>query len=50
MENRELAFINGSVYFDISKSKDYGKLSGRKVEDLEAGARIEINEEKINYN
>ena len=37
---------NGSVYFDIQKFKEYGKLSGRKQEELDAGARIEINPEK----
>ncbi|MDQ1273815.1 MAG: cysteinyl-tRNA synthetase, partial [Planctomycetota bacterium] len=39
---------NGSVYFDVNKFKEYGKLSGRKQEELEAGARIEINPEKRN--
>ena len=39
---------NGSVYFDVQKFAEYGKLSGRKQEDLEAGARIEINPEKRN--
>ena len=39
---------NGSVYFDVRKFKEYGKLSGRKQEELEAGARIEINPEKRN--
>ncbi len=42
--------VNGNVYFDVSKFKDYGKLSGRKVEELEAGARIEINPEKKHPN
>jgi len=37
---------NGSVYFDISKFPDYGKLSGRKVEDMMAGARVEVSAEK----
>lgn len=37
---------NGSVYFDVSKHTEYGKLSGRNVEALEAGARIEVNPEK----
>jgi len=37
---------NQSVYFDVSKLKDYGKLSGRKLEEQESGARIEINPEK----
>jgi len=39
---------NGSVYFDVQKFTEYGKLSGRKQEELEAGARIEINPEKRN--
>jgi cysteinyl-tRNA synthetase len=37
---------NGNVYFDVHKFPDYGKLSGRKVDELEAGARIEVLEEK----
>ena len=37
---------NGSVYFDVSKFGGYGKLSGRTVDELEAGARIEVNSEK----
>ncbi|MCX6134652.1 MAG: cysteine--tRNA ligase [Ignavibacteriales bacterium] len=37
---------NGSVYFDVTKFAGYGKLSGRSVEDLEAGARIDVNPEK----
>ncbi|HBG81692.1 TPA: cysteine--tRNA ligase [candidate division CPR2 bacterium] len=40
--------VNGSVYFDVAKFKDYGKLSGRKLEEMEAGARVEIREEKQN--
>ena len=39
---------NGSVYFNVQKFAEYGKLSGRKQEELEAGARIEINPEKRN--
>ncbi len=39
--------VNGSVYFDVlkySKDNDYGKLSGRIVEDLMAGAGNEVRE------
>lgn len=36
----------GDVYFDVSKDDDYGKLSGQKLEELEAGARIEPGEHK----
>jgi cysteinyl-tRNA synthetase len=42
--------VNGNVYFDVSKFKEYGKLSGRKVDELEAGTRIEINPEKKHPN
>jgi len=37
---------NGSVYFRTEKFKNYGKLSGNSLAELEAGARIEINDEK----
>ena len=39
---------NGSVYFDVSKFKDYGKLSGRNVEEMLAGARVEVSPDKKN--
>jgi len=39
---------NGSVYFDVSKFPEYGKLSGKKIEDLTAGARVEVNPDKKN--
>ena len=32
----------GDVYFDVSKFADYGKLSGRRVEDLKEGSRVEV--------
>ncbi len=38
--------VNGSVYFDVSSFPEYGKLSGRRVEDMEEGARVAIREEK----
>jgi cysteinyl-tRNA synthetase len=38
--------VNGSVYFDVSKFAGYGKLSGRNVEEMQAGARVEVNSEK----
>jgi cysteinyl-tRNA synthetase len=40
--------VNGSVYFDVSKFKDYGKLSGRNIEDMLAGARVEVSSDKKN--
>jgi cysteinyl-tRNA synthetase len=39
---------DGSVYFSMDKVHDYGKLSGMKMEELRAGARIEPGEEKRN--
>jgi len=38
--------VNGSVYFEVSKFKDYGKLSGRNVDDMLAGARVEVSPDK----
>lgn len=38
--------VNGSVYFDITKFPEYGKLSGRRVDDQLAGARVEVRDEK----
>lgn len=40
--------VNGSVYFDVSSFPEYGKLSGRKVEELLEGARVEVSPEKRN--
>ncbi len=38
--------VNGSVYFDVPRFSDYGKLSGRTVEEALAGHRIEVKSEK----
>jgi cysteinyl-tRNA synthetase len=37
---------NGDVYFSVAKFSDYGKLSGNRVEDLRAGARVAVDEAK----
>ena len=37
---------NGSVYFSVRKSKEYGKLSGQSLDQTHAGARIEPGEDK----
>ncbi len=37
---------DGNVYFDISEFKEYGKLTGRKVEDLVHGTRVKTAEDK----
>ncbi|MBN2387480.1 MAG: cysteine--tRNA ligase [Anaerolineales bacterium] len=39
---------NGDVYFRVAKDEDYGRLSGRRLEDMQAGARIEVGEQKEN--
>jgi len=38
--------INGNVFYDVKRFKEYGKLSGKNIDDLESGARVEINEQK----
>jgi cysteinyl-tRNA synthetase len=39
---------NNHVYFEVKKFKDYGQLSNKKLEDLIAGSRIEVSENKKN--
>jgi len=38
--------VDGDVYFRVMSDPDYGKLSGRTLEEMEAGARIEIDPRK----
>jgi cysteinyl-tRNA synthetase len=38
--------LNGDVYYRVNKFPGYGKLSGRKIEDMEAGFRIEVDDRK----
>ncbi len=46
---KEFAYENkGHVYFQVKKFKDYGKLSNKKLEDLIAGSRVEVSENKKN--
>jgi cysteinyl-tRNA synthetase len=37
---------DGDVYFSVENMKDYGNLSGQKIEDLISGARVELEEKK----
>ena len=37
---------NGDVYYDVSRFENYGQLSGKKMEDLRAGARVAVDEAK----
>jgi cysteinyl-tRNA synthetase len=39
---------NNHVYFEVKKFSDYGKLSNKKLEDLIAGSRVEVSENKKN--
>tara|TARA_B100000945_G_scaffold218467_1_gene176320 strand:- start:1231 stop:2337 length:1107 start_codon:yes stop_codon:yes gene_type:complete len=39
---------NGSVYFDVSSFPEYGKLSGRKIDDLQEGTRLDSRSDKRN--
>jgi len=38
--------LNGDVYFRVRKDVDYGQLSGRNLDDMRSGARIEIDDRK----
>ena len=42
--------VNGSVYFDVSKDKEYGKLSGRNTDEVESGTRVGQRSEKRHPN
>lgn len=47
LEEKGYAYESGGdVYFRVTKDDDYGKLSGRRLEDMQAGARIEVGEKK----
>ena len=47
LEEKGYAYnVDGDVYFAAKKFKEYGKLSHQPLEDLESGARININEDK----
>jgi len=38
--------VDGDVYFEVSKYSEYGRLSKRRLEDLQAGARVDVDERK----
>ena len=47
--HKEYAYsVDGDVYFRVAEDEDYGKLSRRKLEDMQAGARIDVDERKEN--
>jgi cysteinyl-tRNA synthetase len=39
---------NGDVYFRVTRAKNYGKLSGRSLDEMQAGSRIEVGAQKEN--
>ncbi len=40
--------VDGNVFYNVGAFKPYGKLSGKKIDELEVGARVEVMEEKQN--
>ena len=45
--DKDIAYVSkNGVYFRVSKFPEYGKLSKKKIDDLESGARVEIDESK----
>jgi len=47
--DKGMAYQSGNdVYYSVDSFTEYGKLSGRNIEDMQAGARISINEQKNN--
>ncbi|MBN1546018.1 MAG: cysteine--tRNA ligase [Syntrophaceae bacterium] len=46
---RDLAYVaDGDVYFSVGSFPQYGKLSGRSLDEMMAGARVDVNEKKRN--
>ena len=48
LENDSAYVADGDVYFRVESDKDYGKLSGRKLDEMNAGARIRVDDRKEN--
>ncbi len=48
LEQQDYAYRadNGDVYFSVAKFDDYGKLSGKKIDELRAGERVDVDEGK----
>jgi cysteinyl-tRNA synthetase len=47
LEAKRFAYrVDGDVYFRVDRFDGYGKLSGKKIDELEAGARVEVDERK----
>lgn len=49
LEEKGYAYnVDGDVYYRVEKFEDYGKLSGRTLEDMQAGARVDVDTRKEN--
>jgi len=49
LEKKGFAYnVEGNVFYSVEKFKEYGKLSGKKIDELESGSRVEVNVEKKN--
>ncbi|KAF0153605.1 MAG: cysteinyl-tRNA synthetase [Ignavibacteria bacterium] len=49
LEKKGIAYnVNGDVYYDVKNFDSYGKLSGKKIDELESGARVDVDERKNN--
>jgi cysteinyl-tRNA synthetase len=47
LQSKGLAYsVDGDVYYEVAGFKDYGKLSRKKIAELEAGSRVEVDERK----
>lgn len=49
IEKKHAYVVDGDVYFDVQSDSEYGKLSKRKLEDLKAGARVQVNDKKKHF-
>jgi cysteinyl-tRNA synthetase len=46
IKNNHAYVVAGHVYFDVTSTRDYGVLSGRTLDEMIAGARVEVSEDK----
>lgn len=47
-ENKYAYVVDGDVFYDVAKFKDYGKLSKQNIDDIQSGARVEVDDRKRN--